>query len=628
MKRSGAIKRSGAVGAGDAALLRRFEPQVRYTRGERFFPMPVGPYVRECSLWAHHGRNGEAHCLVPEAELTLDGLGVPRAEEFDTVLFLKFIEPLNLADLASYEVERIREGLTQRDSRDIFRAGLGRLARVGYLSRFIDALFSISLLTRGRVPGDTAVAAALEYRRLREVLPQPVYYGRVVRQNDWLVLQYWFFYAFNNWRSGFFGLNDHEADWELISIYLDEEMGDVRPVWVAYAAHDFEGDDLRRHWDDPEVRKVGEHPVVYAGAGSHASYFLPGEYLTEVEISFLGPLARLLERLKVLWGRTRRELGEEDEFPRPNGLDIFSVPFVDYARGDGRVVGPGSEAPWGEPQLLNPVPDWALNYHGLWGLYARDPISGENAPAGPLYDRDGTLRRSWHDPVGWAGLDKVPPPSQTLRHVLRRREELMERRVTLTAEVARKSEVLEGLGVALQSMEGKPHLEAQYREHLERVAELSAEVNELREALGRDAALLKALEGYGGRVAAGDRRPVRAHLDRPHRPASEVELRVSRFAEVWAALSIGLTLVGVVLLALFSSEHLVLGLSLLLALFIFIEASFRRRLARLLNVFAISLALVGAGVLVFDFFWQVMVGAVLLAGGYLILENLRELWGA
>ena len=35
----------------DLALLRRFEPIVRYTKGEIFFPMDVAPYVRACSLW-------------------------------------------------------------------------------------------------------------------------------------------------------------------------------------------------------------------------------------------------------------------------------------------------------------------------------------------------------------------------------------------------------------------------------------------------------------------------------------------------------------------------------------------------------------------------------------------------
>ena len=32
------------------ALLRRFEPVIRFTRGERFFPMDAETYVRACSL--------------------------------------------------------------------------------------------------------------------------------------------------------------------------------------------------------------------------------------------------------------------------------------------------------------------------------------------------------------------------------------------------------------------------------------------------------------------------------------------------------------------------------------------------------------------------------------------------
>ena len=39
-------------GTGDLDLLRRFEPIVRYTHGEFFFPMAVDDYIAECDLWA------------------------------------------------------------------------------------------------------------------------------------------------------------------------------------------------------------------------------------------------------------------------------------------------------------------------------------------------------------------------------------------------------------------------------------------------------------------------------------------------------------------------------------------------------------------------------------------------
>src|SRR5690606_37518417 len=96
---------------------------------------------------------------------------------------------------------------------------------VGYVSRLVDALFSFTLYMRGRVPGDTAAAAAFTYRRLQEEQERYCYYGRVKRENGWTVLQYWYFYPFNNWRSGFFGVNDHEGDWEMVSVYCYEPEG-------------------------------------------------------------------------------------------------------------------------------------------------------------------------------------------------------------------------------------------------------------------------------------------------------------------------------------------------------------------------------------------------------------------
>jgi hypothetical protein len=97
--------------------------------------------------------------------------------------------------------------------------------------------------------------------------------------------------------------------------------------------------------------------------------------------------------------------GDPDNSPG-NIADLFRIPFVDYARGDGISIGPGGDKNW-TPALLDPVPGWADDYRGLWGFYAKDPVSGENAPAGPKFNRDGTIRRSWHNPLGWSGLQKV-----------------------------------------------------------------------------------------------------------------------------------------------------------------------------------------------------------------------------
>ncbi|MGH2524092.1 MAG: hypothetical protein ACRDH2_16420, partial [Anaerolineales bacterium] len=308
-------------------------------------------------------------------------------------------------------------------------------------------------------------------------------------------------------------------------------------------------------------------------------------------------------------------------------FNIFRIPFVDYARGDGLIVGPGGDFEWDMPRLLDPPPAWAIGYRGLWGLYARDPIAGENAPAGPVYNRDGAMRRSWYDPLGWAGLDKVPPPDEAPKRIEQQRAEAEARRTALTQAIADKSRELVGLGVEAESMIGQPHFKRLHTAQRDRINALSREINQLRARLAEDEALFEALTLHAARVQAGERGPARAHIYRAHQPASDANLRLGRFAEAWAAISIGLMMFSFVMLVLFAPRHLVLGVAALLSLLIFVEAGFRRQLAQLVTSITSALAIVAALVLLFEFFWQIVVFAVLLAGSYIMWENLRELRG-
>jgi hypothetical protein len=604
------------------ALLRRFEPVIRSTMGDKFYPMDVEPYVRACSLWVQ--RPGEqARCIVPGGELSLDRLAQQPMDEAGAVHFLKFTDADDLGSDARGARLRRRRAKDRKESKRAFRAGRGRLARVGYFSRFVDALYSIALLARGRVPGESAAAASVAYERIMAERERYRYHGRVIRQDGWIVLQYWLFYPFNDWRSGFFGANDHEADWEKIFIYLFEsESGEISPEWVAYAAHNYTGDNLRRRWDDPEVEKVGEHPVIYVGAGSHASYYAPGEYLTELTLPLPSPLARVTEAVRTFWKtRLGQYVGEEE-----GGAGYFSIPFVDYARGDGLSVGEGGDRAWDEPRLLtDPPPDWVSGYRGLWGLYARDPFEGEDAPAGPMYNRDKSVSRAWYDPVGWAGLDKVPPPTETLEAILEQRADIISRCEALQDEIDDKGRQLKKFGAELAAMRDRSHLDAPYEEGTRRVAELSGELERLRARLATDEAVSESLEEYADRLRAGERDPVRAHIVRAHRPASEDELRVSRMAEAWAAVSVSLMLISFVGISLFAREHLISMLVFSIAFFAFAEAGFRGRLVNLVSSANIGLAVVATLIIVYEFFWPLVVAAVLVIGLYVLWDNLREL---
>lgn len=609
--------------ATDLELLRRFEPVIRYTRGEKFFPIEVDAYVRESSLWVQcPGR--EALCLVAEGELTLDKLAEPRAEGADAVYFLKFIEPVNIVELAAYRLNKLRVQLAQGRTDERFEVGRGRLARVGYLSRLVDALFSLTLLARGRISGDTAVAAAIAYEQMMDAWERYIYYGRVVREGHWTVLQYWFFYPFNCWRSAFFGVNDHEADWEMACVYLYRgENGEPIPEWVAYAAHDFSGDDLRRRWDDPNLHKVGEtHPVIYAGAGSHAGYYLPGEYLAEVEIPFLARVRKSFDRLK---GIAARLLGQRPTVGDENELSVFRVPFVDYARGDGLSIGPGQEKEWTEARLLDPLPGWVQHYRGLWGVYVHDPISGENAPAGPMYNRDGSVRRAWYDPLGWAGLDRLPPPPVQVQVARARYDEIRAHHTHLCEQIAETQRQLVLASSEIEALSNQPHLKRLHADAQATVQELAAHLADLRAQAVADQTRLDALERQIAQLQAGKRPPPDAHLRHPHLPASDQDIRFGRLAETWAALSVGLMMLGFVALILFARHHLIIGLGAILLTMLAVEATFRRRLHRFVAHVAAILALIGALIVLYEHFWTITVILVLLAGGYLIVENLREL---
>jgi hypothetical protein len=302
----------------DLELLRAFEPIVRYNRGELFYPAAVERYLAECDLLVGTSEK-DRRLLAPQGSLTPASLATHVAPPGES-LYLRLVQqPLN-----GLELRRWRS----RPDRVPFKAP-GRLARVGLFARLVDAGFTASLLLRGSVPGGTAAAAQIKYARAHEQDPRYVYHSRVVREGGWICLHYLYFYFMNDYRSTFNGVNDHEADWEQVFIYLEDIPDGPRPVWIAAAAHDYTGDELRRRWDDPTLELVGDHPVIYAGAGSHASYFERGEYLTEVPIPALRGLGSFLDVLREFWRDTLRQ-------PDPGDLraalsSALSVPFVDLS---------------------------------------------------------------------------------------------------------------------------------------------------------------------------------------------------------------------------------------------------------------------------------------------------------
>ena len=598
----------------DIEILRAFEPIVRYTKGERFYPMDVEPYVRASSLWVL-APDGVEQELVAEGELTLDRLVEPRDAPFGSIFYLRFVHPLDLQESA-----RAIAAARQLDRRQHseFRAGVGRLARGGLLPRVGDGLFSLSLLLRGNVPGATAAFAALKYAKIREREGRLVYQGRVVRQSGWTICQYWFFFAYNPWRSGFHGVNDHESDWEMISVYLYEENGTLAPEWVAYASHDFHGADLRRRWDDrEELELVDGHPVVYAGAGSHASYFRKGEYQAEVVLPVPRRARKTAEALSGLW-HTRLGQGDADS------KQPLRIPFIDFARGDGLSVGPGQQQEW-TPNVIDDATSWARGYRGLWGLFARDPISGENAPAGPMYERDGSPRPSWFDPLGFAGLDRVPTPPREIEALERERARLESRQEELAAAIEQQTAALQELGVRLQSMQGSPHLAPEAGALEAEVDVQAAEVRGLRRERSENDAVVEGLRLRIERRRAGEVGDPRAHIKHAAAPVPESKMRFDHAAELWASISVSLLLIGLAVLILAAPSNVWAETIVLVLAFVVGESVLRGTFVRTVNRLAVLAALV-AVVVLFVQFWKLTLVALLAAlAAFLLYQRLREL---
>lgn len=574
----------------DLDLLRRFEPILRFNEGELFLPAAVEDYVRCCELF-ERGPDGRRALLAAKGTLTVDrlvelGRGHPRAGQF-----LRFVdEPSNRAQVARWRV---------RGDRPRFR-NASRLARVGVLSRGIDALNRASLMFRGKVAGGTEVAAETQYRTECRPDHHP-YYGRVVRDGGYTVLQYWYFYVFNDWRSRVFGVNDHEADWEQVTIYLVEREGELVPAWIASSAHDEVGDDLRRRWDDPDLTIEDGHPVVHPGLGSHSGAYVAGEYLTAYEgeaFSRLLRWSRRVSRTLLPWTRNQHHVG-------------LSIPYVDYSRGDGVSIGAGQQRTWVPVRIAESTP-WVVDYRGLWGDDTQDPLGGERGPAGPRYERTATVRASWGDPVGWAGLHKVAPDERAAR------DAVDGRLAELDAELEALDQQIDAGRARFRAVVAGGDAVSPADE--QQMAALSSD-----RVARRDERLVLA----GGPTAASPAVGPHDHLRHRRLPMLEETTARRRLLALWSAVSTSF-LLAIVVVTLIAPGWKVatIGFESILLLFA-IEALARRQLVRfvvliLVVAVAASIALTVGVALVRD--WRVVVAVpVALTALALLVINVREL---
>jgi hypothetical protein len=577
-------------------LARRFEPVVRYTEGELFLPMPVERYVEAAALFRRAPGQKAPELVAPATKINLSTLVSYAGHGDGTDLELHFVDkPLSRAAYRRWR---------HRPDRPRFQGG-SPFAMVGMFGRLVDSIMRFSLIVRGKVPGGFAAAAHVRYQEAGSLAP--TYYVRAVRDAGYLVLQYWFFYAMNDWRSTFSGVNDHEADWEQITLFLTEpdDGGDPDLAWVAFSAHDEVGDDLRRRIDDPDLQLVDRtHPVVHAGAGSHSGAYLAGDYIVSVS-----PPA--VERLTRRWRRFVRMITPSMSTRERPGIGL---PFIDYRRGDGPSVGPGTERTWAAVAIDEDTP-WVRDYRGLWGYDTRDPFGGERAPAGPRYERDGSTRLAWDRPAAWAGLDKVPPTDADELAALQRRAgdvdvELGAAQARLAEEIGRLRSLHEGMRAL--AVEGAPAAAS----YVSAQATVAATRDEIASLMAEQQAVSRAL------VTPLPPEPVHAHLRHRALPDQDV-LRPTRWTlRLWAAISVSVLLLAVAALIMYGASLGVTGAIGIIIVVAGIEALIRGRLLPFLaGVVIIVLILTGIYIAVTNI-RVAIAGALVLAALALLVSNL------
>lgn len=176
---------------------------------------------------------------------------------------------------------------------------------------------------------------------------RPAVYARAATDADHpgkLVLQYWFFWTYNDWN------DKHEGDWEMVQLSFDagtvEEALRGTPTTVAFAQH--EGSEVAA-WDDPKLHKDGDHVAVYPGQGSHAAYFTQAQWFGKSAAAGFGCDSTLAPGVLV----------------RPDVIVLPSPAAGDFA--------------------------W-LGFTGRWGQNAP---SFNNGPTGP------STKTQWVHPVTW-----------------------------------------------------------------------------------------------------------------------------------------------------------------------------------------------------------------------------------
>ncbi len=375
-------------------LHEKYAPIMHFSGEERFFPMAVEDFLAYAALY----RQGEDAPLVSRGRV--QPIHLRRSHAQDTFLCSLGGGPMSGVDVARHwGTDTIK--LLYRWSRSPIYTWSETAARRAYdwfseKTKLATKYFwwnklllrddqaasphgQRSELPRFRLPHDVRDAALENYDHSQGRRRNTAYYYRTVQQGDYLNLQYWFFYGYNDWANSFNGFNDHEGDWEGVQLFfkLDASRRPIEPpAYICYLGHHSR---ITKPWHHPDIQKTGTHPHVYVAAGSHASYPESKPYII---------------------------------------MSLYNL--IDYATGDALTV---DHAEWRRRINLDEA-SWVHSYAGSWGTRYWLPLAwlqksvgmvvaaipgeiqlpGVSAPRSPRFDDEGQERETWANAAAFAGL--------------------------------------------------------------------------------------------------------------------------------------------------------------------------------------------------------------------------------
>jgi hypothetical protein len=244
-----------------------------------------------------------------------------------------------------------------------------------------------------------------------------------------------------------------------------------------------------------------------------------------------------------------------------------------------------------------------------------------------MYNRDGSPRGAWYDPLAFAGLDKEPPPPAAIDLLEHDCARLEQRQTEIDLMIGGLVAELHAIGVQLAGMEGNPHLQKRHQLLTERSIGLRQDLSGLRKERSENEAVLRALRRRLGRLRAGIKDDPHSHIRNLAQPVTQTAMRFNRAAETWGAVSLSVILLGLVALLVLARGYVWMSLVVMVVALLIIESILRGEYARTITGIAAVLAVISAVILILHYWFWVIVALLAVLAFFLLVQKVRELRG-